>query len=56
MRDFLIHHMIQGTGISKRSALPVELANNEEYLKKREVILEQMEKIRSESDEMQEVA
>ena len=62
MRDFLIHNMTQGTGISKRAALLVELAKyhfpddmaiiestrNEEYLKKREIILEQMDKIRSE--------
>ena len=67
MLDFLIESMIQGTGISKRFALLVELAkyhfpddmaiientHNEEYLKKREVILEQMDKIRSESDEIQ---
>jgi len=69
-RDFLISNMTQGTGITKRAALLVELAkyhfpedmaiiegtHNEEYLKKREVILEQIEKLKSKNEELQEVA
>jgi hypothetical protein len=53
IRDFLKKHMLQKSGISKRSALLIELAklhfsdelavientHNEEYLKKRQVIL-----------------
>ena len=69
-RDFLIGYMTQETGISKRAALLVELvkyhfpddmacienSHNEDYLKKREVIREQMEKLQSKTEEMQEVA
>jgi len=69
-RDFLINNMIQGTGNTKRAALLVELAkyhfpddmaiiehtHNEEYLKKWEVIREQMDKIQSKNEELQEVA
>jgi len=69
-RDFLIGNMIQGTGISKRAALLVELAKyhfpddmtviehdrNGEYLKKWEVIREQMDKIQPKSEELKEIA
>jgi ParB family chromosome partitioning protein len=69
-RDFVLKHMIQRAGISKRSALLVELAklhfsdeldvientHNEEYLKKRQVILEQMDKINASNEAMQKVA
>jgi len=62
--------MIQWTGITKRAALLVELAkyhfpddmaviegtHNEEYMQKREVIREQMEKIQSKNEELPEVA
>ena len=69
-RDFLISYMIQGTGITKRAELLVELAkyhfpddmaiiegsHNEEYLKKREIIREQMDKLQQKNEELQEVA
>jgi len=69
-RDFLISNMIQGTGISKRAALLIELAkyhfpddmamiegsHNEEYMAKRDVIREQIDKIQTKNEELQEVA
>jgi hypothetical protein len=69
-RDFIIKHMIQRNGISKRTALLIELAklhfpdevaaieheHNDEYMKKRQVIQEQVDKINAENEEFQEVA
>ena len=61
--------MSQATGVSKRAALLVELAkthfpddmaisegtHNDEYMKKREVIQEQIDKIQPKPEELQEV-
>jgi ParB family chromosome partitioning protein len=69
-RDFLIKHLTIKTGISKRAALLIELAkhhfpvemaeienvHNDEYLKKRAIIKEQMDKIQSNNEELQDVA
>ena len=58
-REFIIHAMSNTSGISKKSALHIELVkyhfpedmaeierkHNEEYLKKRKVIQERMDKI-----------
>jgi ParB family chromosome partitioning protein len=69
-RDFLIKHTVRITGISKRTALLIELAKlhfpdemavaehtqNEEYEKKLKVINEQIDKINSKNEELQEVA
>jgi ParB family chromosome partitioning protein len=69
-RDVVIHVMSQTSGVSKKSALLVELVkyhfpdemasiehtHNEEYQKKREVIREQMDKINAKNEDLQEVA
>jgi ParB family chromosome partitioning protein len=69
-RDFLIRHLTIKNGISKRAALLIELAkhhfpaeiaeiehiHNEDYQKKWAVIREQMDKLKPENEEMQEVA
>jgi len=69
-RDFLIRHLTIKNGISKRAALLIELAkhhfpvevaeiehiHNEEYQNKWAVIREQIEKLKSENKELQEVA
>jgi ParB family chromosome partitioning protein len=69
-RDFLIKNMLRISGISKRTALLIELAklhfsdalaviehtHSEEYLKKRQVIQNQIDKINSENEELKEVA
>ena len=69
-RNLLVKYLTTKTGVSKRSALlvefakhhfPVEMAEiesiqNDEYLKKREVIQEQIDKLKSDKDELQAVA
>jgi hypothetical protein len=69
-RDFLIKHTVRITGISKRTALLIELAKlhfpdemavaehtqNEEYEKKHQVIKEQIDKMCLENEEIKEVA
>jgi len=69
-RDFLINNLIQGSGISKRAALLVELAkyhfpddmaiiegsHNGDYMAKREIIREQIENLQLKNKELQEVA
>ena len=69
-RDFLIKNMINTSGINKKSALLIELVkyhfpddldgiehtHNEEYLKKRQVIQEQIDKINSKTDDLKDVA
>jgi hypothetical protein len=69
-RDFLIRHLLSRNGISRRSALLIELARhyfpvemaeieavqNDEYQEKWAVIKEQMDKITSERSDLQEVA
>ena len=69
-RDFLIHVMTQTSGVNKKSALLTELvsyhfpeemaeiehAQNEEYLKKNQLIQEQIDKLKSKTEDLQEVA
>jgi hypothetical protein len=69
-RDVLIHVMSQTSGVNKKSALLLELVryhfpdemaeiehvHNEEYLKQREVIQQQINKIQSKNEELKEVA
>jgi hypothetical protein len=69
-RNFLIKHLTIKNGINKRAALLIELAkhhfpiemaevenaHNDEYLKKWAIIKEQIDKIQSENEDLQEVA
>ena len=69
-RDFLIRNMTNTTGINKKSALLIELVkyhfpddfaaiehtHNEEYLKKQQIIQEQIDKINTQQDDLKKVA
>ena len=69
-RDYIIDNLLQTRGINKKSALMVEFAkfhfpdeiaeiesvHNDEYLKQRQVIQEQIEKLQAKMEELKEVA
>jgi hypothetical protein len=69
-RDLLIHVMTQTSGINKKSELllefvkyhfpdemlSIESTHNEEYLKKQQIIQEQIDKINAKNEYLQEVA
>jgi hypothetical protein len=69
-REFLLYWMVKTNGADKKSALLLELVkyhfpdemaeiehvHNEEYLKQREVIQPQIEKLKAKNEELQQVA